>query len=439
MSGQAAAWLAERLLNGVPAGIVVAFAAWVLLRLLARNNSSVRFAAWFSALLAIGAIPFVGSSNGERAGIGKPAAFTLPSLWGSVLLVIWALIAGAAFLRITLSLYRLLKLRAAQKPIAPLDLHPMLQQTLSEFCSSRKVTVAISDQVRVPAAIGFLKPMIVLPKWAVAELPPEQLNAILIHELAHLERWDDCTNLAQKIISALFFFNPAIIWIERTLSVEREIACDDAVLARTANPRAYATCLVAVAEKSFVRRGMALAQAAVGRMRQTSRRIARILDSHRPQTIRSWSSVFALVTIFSVAAIVGVSRAPELIAFQQPAALSLATRLPVASIEKPPQALLIPTSFNPKTMETAMVKTPRKLARSRVVAPMAVESRVEPMPMLVQTSAFTKDEFTAQTVLVIMQSGGAYSSGSWTVCVWRVTFVNHQHVPLEARLPARST
>jgi len=439
MSGQVAAWLAERLLNAVPAGIVVAFAAWVLLRLLARNNSSVRFAAWFSALLAIGALPFVGSFNGERAGIGKPAVFTVPSLWGNVLLVIWAVIAAAAFLRITLSLYRLLKLRAGQKPVAPADLHPILQQTLSEFCASRKVTVAISDEVRVPAAIGFLKPMIVLPKWAVAELPPEQLNAILIHELAHLERWDDCTNLAQKIISAFFFFNPAIIWIERTLSMEREIACDDAVLARTADPRAYAKCLVAVAERSFVRRGMALAQAAVGRMRQTSRRVTRILDSHRPHTIRSWGVVFALVTAFSVTVIGGLSRAPELIAFQQPAASPLATRLPVASLEKPSEALVIPTSFNPTTMETAMAKTPRKLARSRAAGPMPFESRVEPMPMLVRASAFAEGQFATQTVLVIMQSGGAYSSRSWTVCVWRVTFVNRHHIPLEARQAAKST
>ena len=97
-----------------------------------------------------------------------------------------------------------------------------------------------------------------------------ELNSILIHELAHLERRDDWTNLAQKVLRALLFFHPAVWWVERQLSLEREMACDDVVLSRTANPRAYAECLVTVAERSLMRRGLALAQAAVSKMRQTT-------------------------------------------------------------------------------------------------------------------------------------------------------------------------
>jgi beta-lactamase regulating signal transducer with metallopeptidase domain len=71
-----------------------------------------------------------------------------------------------------------------------------------------------------------------------------------LHELAHLRRYDDWTNLAQKLVKALFFFHPAVWWIEKQVSLEREMACDDAVLAETASPRAYAECLAHLAEKT---------------------------------------------------------------------------------------------------------------------------------------------------------------------------------------------
>ena len=85
---------------------------------------------------------------------------------------------------------------------------------------------------------------------------------------AHSGNSTDWTNLAQKLVRTVFFFHPAVWWIERRLSLEREMACDEAVLAETENPRAYAECLVSLAEKSFVRRGLALAQAVVGRARR---------------------------------------------------------------------------------------------------------------------------------------------------------------------------
>ena len=113
------------------------------------------------------------------------------------------------------------------------------------------------------------------------ELSADELNQIVLHELAHLRRRDDWTNLAQKMVKALFFFHPAVWWIEQKMSLEREMACDDAVMAETASPRAYAECLAHLAEKTLIQRGVALAQAALGRIRQTSLRVAQILDGNR--------------------------------------------------------------------------------------------------------------------------------------------------------------
>ncbi len=104
---------------------------------------------------------------------------------------------------------------------------------MEEFDSPRPVKLCVSDRLRVPTAIGFTKPLVVIPSWTMEELSAAELNPILLHELAHLRRRDDWTNLVQKILGALLFFHPAVWWIEKKLALEREMACDDLVLAST--------------------------------------------------------------------------------------------------------------------------------------------------------------------------------------------------------------
>jgi hypothetical protein len=175
--------------------------------------------------------------------------------------------------------------------------------------------VTASESVRVPAAIGFHKPMIVLPAWALQDLSAEELKTILLHEHAHLQRRDDWTNLLQKVVRAVFFFHPAVWWIDAKLSLEREMACDDAVLAETGNPRAYAGCLISLLEKSCARRGWAMAQAAVGRAREASLRIAQILDAGRPGTTRVWKPALGLAGVLSLAGFGVLLCAPRLVMF----------------------------------------------------------------------------------------------------------------------------
>ena len=148
------------------------------------------------------------------------------------------------------------------------------------------------------------------------ELSATELNTILLHELAHLRRWDDWTNLVQKILGALLFFHPAVWWIEKKLILEREMACDNLVLAGTDSPRAYAECLVCLAEKSLLRRGLALAQAAVGRMRHMSLRVAQILDEKRGRAPReSGRPAPALLAGISLAVVIIFSGTPRLVSF----------------------------------------------------------------------------------------------------------------------------
>src|SRR5579863_8758059 len=348
---------AESMLNCMLEGIAIGLFAWILLRVVGRRNSSTRFAVWFFALLAIAALPILGvAASSARAG-SAGSAITIPGSWALVIFLVWALIVGVALLRVGIGLWQLRKLRRSCSAIDPAALDPQLRATLQAFQPIRRVALCQSDRLRVPTAIGFLKPVVVIPTWALHELSTAELNSILIHELAHLRRWDDWTNLAQQVLKALLFFHPAVWWIENKLALEREMACDDAVLAETANPKGYAKCLISVAEKSFMRRGLALAQAAVNRVRQTSLRVSQILDVNRSSATHVWKPALYSVAAFFIACLLSLSHAPELVPFKDSpetmasatARATLASATELNSFAKPP--VVIPASFRVKPAE----------------------------------------------------------------------------------------
>ena len=123
--------------------------------------------------------------------------------------------------------------------------------------------------------------------------------------------------LRRKSLKAILFFHPAVWFIESRLTLEREIACDDAVLEANFAPRAYAESLVSLAEKSFLRRGLQLAQAAVSHVEQLRLRLVEILRKDKSQQRRSGLKRPALV-LLSIALMVGgygAANAPRLVSF----------------------------------------------------------------------------------------------------------------------------
>jgi beta-lactamase regulating signal transducer with metallopeptidase domain len=413
---------AERMLNSVVEGLAVALLAWAALRVTGWRNSNARFAVWFLALLSIAALPWLGALrwSGTTGPEANSSPIVLPAHWALLLFVIWAVIAALALIRVGVGMWQVQKLRSSCRPVDVEGLDPLLRATLQEFRSHRAVEFCVSDQLQVPTAIGFRQPMVVVPAWALQELSATELNSILIHELAHLRRRDDWTNLAQKIIRALFFFHPAVWWIESKLSLEREMACDDVVLAKTANPHAYARCLVSMAEKSFLRRGLAMAQAAVGRMRQTSLRVAQIVSGGHPAT-RVWKPAAYVVAVFSVAGVVGLARAPQLVAFQDATVAQVHARSSGVYLGEEFGAAAIPAAFHPAAiLKTKQAVAHRKAANESVHTKLAASRS----PQVVQAKVMAEtNRSTRQTVLVMMQTD---QSGQpvWTICVWRVTVTN---------------
>jgi beta-lactamase regulating signal transducer with metallopeptidase domain len=333
-----ARYASVHLLDSLVQGTVIGGFAAVLLRLSRRQQASTRFAIGFWALIAIAVLPLLGDAwpkGSVSSTLASHPAFVAPESWALCLFWAWAIVAAGSLFLVGRALRHLYALRKSGTPVDIATLSPRLQEVLRGEPSGRKIALCTSEKVRVPTAIGLTQPAILVPGWVLQELSAEELTQIVLHELAHLRRWDDWSNLAQQIVKAIFIFHPAVWWIEKKLAFERESACDDAVIAQTSSPRAYAECLAHLAERSFVQRSAALAQAVLGRVSQVSLRVAQILDRNRScGNGRSCKLALSLVAGLAVACAIGISKAPRLIAFEDGApAVSEGAFSPVAAVK----------------------------------------------------------------------------------------------------------
>ena len=113
-----------------------------------------------------------------------------------------------------------------------------------------RVEVAISPSIGSPMVLGILRPIIVFPADLVEKLHTDKLALILMHELAHVRRWDNLTRLLHRLIAAVLFFHPAVWLCGRMLRWEAEQACDDLVVCATGHSEAYARGLAHIAERA---------------------------------------------------------------------------------------------------------------------------------------------------------------------------------------------
>jgi len=447
---QLAPLAAERVLNAIPGGLLIAVLAWVLLRVVGRQNSGTRFAVWFCALFAVAGLPFVASvSKAASVAQAVRSEIVLPSVWAVGIFAVWILIATLATLRIVVGLWKLRRLRRGALPLTKSSSPPAIQLVIAQFQSGRRVTVRRSSAVTVPTAIGFFRQVILIPDWVLQDLSAEELKVILLHEFAHLRRFDDWTNLAQKLVRSVFFFHPAVWWIEKRLSLEREMACDEAVLAETENPQAYAECLVSLAEKSFVRRGLALAQAVVGRARETSLRLARILDGNPPKSSRVFRPALGLVAVLAVCCGIALPDAPKLIAFENAGPTPVINNnnnvsFGAGAAPKLPQTAVIPAAERtaevplraavPQKSVAAGIYRPTKFSEARGTRQTQIEAR----PAMARASA--QDEVAAPQVQLVIQMTQYDERGSaiFNVSVWRVTFESGNQQAVRQEVIVRS-
>ena len=152
---------------------------------------------------------------------------------------------------------------------------------------SRPVRLLESAAVRVPTLVGCLRPVILLPASVLTGLAPEQIEALLAHELAHVRRWDYLVNLLQIMAETLLFYHPAVWWISRRIRAEREQCCDDVVVATCGDRVVYARALAALEESRAIPAPALAARG--GRLLARIRRILTMEPDTRNE--RGWGAV----------------------------------------------------------------------------------------------------------------------------------------------------
>ena len=405
-----------RVLNTLVEGMLLVAVSWLTLRLTRVSSAVTRFAVWLSTLAAVAVMPFLLRSASSFA-VSSPS-LELSSSWARGLFVGWIAISSVLLVRLCVSLRHVQRLKRECREISG-ERHVHLMSTISSLSCSRSIRLLTSDKVRVPAALGFFRPAVVFPAWTLEQLSREELNAVLLHELAHLRRYDDWTNLAQKFLKVAFFFHPAVWFIESRLSLEREMACDDFVLQQTANAGSYAASLISLAEKALAQNSrmghaLALGQNALGRVKEISMRVAEIVRP-KQSPANPWCQIVAAGSVIAVA-LVATPYAPEMVSFRSGAAMPLAT---VSSAGAGSAATEAPV------VKASIANSPANVLRSkRVPAVVQAKARIHnaKTPSLMLTKA--KVEQPPQPKLLLFRSTNLDDLGApvWSFAVWRVTY-----------------
>ena len=184
------------------------------------------------------------------------------------------------------------------RPSSP-ALLAMLERLAARLRVSRPVQLVESAIVEVPAVIGWLKPVILVPASALTGLTPQQIEVLLAHELAHVRRHDYIVNLIQSVIETLLFYHPAVWWVSRRVREEREHCCDDLVVRVCGDPDLYASALVGMERLRSVPPSARLALAATGSGGSLVHRVRRLIvpATARGEFFPRWAAGVAAVTI----------------------------------------------------------------------------------------------------------------------------------------------
>lgn len=165
-----------------------------------------------------------------------------------------------------------------------------------------------SGYVKMPMVIGHLKPVILMPVGLLAGLPVGQVEAVLLHELAHIKRNDYVINFMQTITETVFFFNPGLLWISSLLRDERENCCDDIALEQTKNKREFIEALINFKEHSLY--GAKYEVAFPGKRNHLLNRVSRILNN-KNKALAPAEKAFFIAGVIALSAMVTTAAIAE--------------------------------------------------------------------------------------------------------------------------------
>ncbi|MFC0775673.1 M56 family metallopeptidase [Terrimonas alba] len=155
-----------------------------------------------------------------------------------------------------------------------------VQKIAAQMGIKKKVPIWVSEFVKSPVTVGYLKPIILLPAAAVNHLTVHQIEAVLLHELSHIRRFDYLVNLLTRIIQTVLYFNPFVKAFSKIIETEREKNCDEIVLQFQYEPYGYASALLALEKAAHLPQSLAVA-ASGGKKNELLNRIECILGINK--------------------------------------------------------------------------------------------------------------------------------------------------------------
>ena len=194
----------------------------------------------------------------------------------------WLLGVALLSLRLLASWWSVQRLRRRATEPANETWQAVLRRLAERLRVTRPVKLVESALVEVPAVIGWLRPVILLPASAMTGLTTEQLEALLAHELAHVRRHDYLVNILQTLVETLLFYHPAVWWISHRIRVEREHCCDDLAVQVCGNGINYVKALVAMEELRAPSLGIAMSARGGSLLSRASRLLGANDEQRRP-------------------------------------------------------------------------------------------------------------------------------------------------------------
>lgn len=189
--------------------------------------------------------------------------------------ILYLLLLAIPVVRFIISLRQVMHLRT--KKIKKIEIQwRLFVKKMSDYLEIRKpVQVWISETITTPVTVGFLKPVILVPLAAVNQLNTQQMEAVLLHELAHIKRYDYLVNIITVIIKTIFYFNPFTRNLSNVIEEEREKSCDEWVLQYQYDAYAYSSALLAL--EQMKRHSLQLALAAASNRELLLERVKKIM------------------------------------------------------------------------------------------------------------------------------------------------------------------
>jgi D-alanyl-D-alanine endopeptidase (penicillin-binding protein 7) len=347
----------ELIANWLWQGSVVALAASVVLRAVTGLTAQARYRVYGAALLAVMALPLLSVIPARMSPVRESASaapalgasVALPDAWwtsNTIVVIAVAIWAAVLSVRVALDVFALRRARRECRAF-PIARASRLRHWARATEGGRAAPLMTSGHVGAAAVLSGRPPLIAVARPLLDRLTDRELDCVVIHEWAHVQRRDDVANALQVAARTVAGWHPAVWWLDRRLQAEREPACDEMAAALTGSTAAYAACLLKLHE---LRRADAPLPALGVSSSSLTPRIERLLSRKRPSR---WSRHVAMVLIALVATVSFAAGSLDLVdrialrpvedARPMPSAVPVAE----AAAETPPPVLRTPPPRRP--------------------------------------------------------------------------------------------